>query len=66
MILNFIKHRLILASTIMGCISCSAFACLVGIPKGITSSAKGLQICAITGRIKKYKSMIKKKRKKYC
>ena len=66
MILSFIKHFLILASTIMGCISCSAFACLVGIPKGITSSAKGLQICAMTGRIKKYKSMIKKKRRKYC
>ena len=66
MILNYIKHFLILASTIMGCISVSAFACLVGIPKGITSSAKGLQICAITAGIKKYKSIIKKKKKRYC
>ena len=64
MILNYIKHFLILASTITGCISVSAFACLVGIPKGITSSAKGLQICAITAGIKKYKSIIKKKEKK--
>ena len=66
MILNYIKHFLILASTITGCISVSAFACLVGIPKGITSSAKGLQIFAITAGIKKYKSIIKKKKKRYC
>ena len=30
---------------------------------GIASSAVGIKICAITGRIKKYKSIIKKKRK---
>ena len=37
--LNYIEHFLILASTITGCISISAFASLLGIPIGITSSA---------------------------
>ena len=58
--LNYIEHFLILASTITGCVSISAFASLVGIPIGITSSAIGLKICAITAEIKKYKSIIKK------
>ena len=51
-ILNYIEHFLILASTITGCVSISAFASLVGIPIGITSSAIGLKICAITAGIK--------------
>ena len=37
--LNYIKHFAILASTITGCISFSAFVSLIGIPIGITSSA---------------------------
>ena len=61
--LNFIEHFLILASTITGCISVSAFASLIGIPIGITSSAIALKICDIAVKIKKYKSMIKKKKK---
>ena len=60
-----IEHFLILASTIIGCISISAFASLFGITVGITSSAIGLKICAITAGIKNYKSIIKKKKKKY-
>ena len=63
--LNYIEHFLILASTITGCISISAFASLIGILIGITSSAIGLKICAITAGIKKYKSIIKKKKKKH-
>ena len=63
--LNYIEHFLILASTITGCVSISAFASLIGIPIGITSSAIGLKICAITAGIKKYKSMINKKKKKH-
>ena len=51
-ILNYIEHFLILASTISGCISISTFASLASIPKGITSSIKGLKICAITAEIK--------------
>ena len=51
--MNYIEHLLILSSTVTGCISISAFASLVGIPIGITSSAIGLKICAITAAIKK-------------
>ena len=50
---NYIQHFLILGCTITGCVSISAFASLVGIPIGITSSAIGLKICAITAAIKK-------------
>ena len=63
--LNYIEHFLILASRITGCISISSFASLLGIPIGITSSATGLKICAITAGIKMYKSIIKKKKKKH-
>ena len=38
-ILNYIDHSLFVISTITGCVSISAFASLVGIPIGITSSA---------------------------
>ena len=62
--LNYIKHFLILGSTITGCVSISAFSSLVGIPIGITSSAIGLNICALTAGIKKYKSIIEKKKNK--
>ena len=41
------------------------FCSLVGIPIGIRSSAIGLKICAITLRTKKFKSIIKKKKKKH-
>ena len=63
--LNYIEHFLILASTITGCVSISAFASLIGIPIGITNIAIGLKICAITAAIKKYKPIIKKKKKKH-
>ena len=63
--LNYIEHFLILGSTITGCVSISAFASLVGIPIGIASSTIGLKICVITAGIKKYKSIIKKKKKKH-
>ena len=52
-VLNSIDHSLILISTITGCIYISAFASLVGIPRGIASSAIGLKICVITAGIKK-------------
>ena len=56
---NYIEHFLIFASTITGCVSISAFASLVGILIGITSSAIRLEICAITSGIEKLKSIIK-------
>ena len=61
--LNYIENFLILGSTITGRVSVSDFASLVGIPIGIMSSAIGLKVCAITSRIEKYNSMIKKKKK---
>ena len=63
--LNYIDHLLILISTGTGCLSISAFASLVGIPIGITSSAIGSKICVLTARIKYYKSKIKKKKKEH-
>ena len=53
-----------LSSTIAGCTSIFYFPSLTGISIGITSSAVGLKTCAITAGIKKYKSIIKKKKKK--
>ena len=41
------------------------FVSLVGISIEITSSAIRLKICVITAAIKKYKSIIKKKKKKH-
>ena len=63
--LNYIKHLLILVSTVTGCVSISAFAYSVDNPIGITSSAIGLKIYLITSGIKKYKSIIKKEKKKH-
>ena len=42
----------------------SPFASLLGIPVGITSAAIGLKICTVTTRIKKFKSLIEKRKKK--
>ena len=53
--LNYVEHLFILASTVAGCVSISAFASLVAFPTGIASSAVGLKICVITAGIKKYK-----------
>ena len=59
----YIEHLLILACTLTIFFSIFAFASLLGIPKRITSSAIGLTICAVTTKIKKYKTRIKKKKK---
>ena len=64
-ILNYIEHSLIIIFRIAECVSISAFASLVVIPIGITSSAIRLKVCVITAGIKKYKSISKKKRKKH-
>ena len=47
--LSYIEHFLILGSEVTGCDSISAFASLVGIPIGVTSS--GLKIYALTAAI---------------
>ena len=70
--LNYIEYVLILASAVAISISISAFASLLGIPIRIMGSAMGLRICAkkIAAGIRKYKSIIKKKKrsmkKEYC
>ena len=46
-----------------GCVSISAFALLIAISVGIASPAVGVKICAITTGIKKYRSIIIKKKK---
>ena len=63
--LNYIEQFLILASAITGCASISTFVSLVGIPIGITGSAIGLNIFTVTAGNKKYKSIIKEKKKKH-
>ena len=64
-ILNYFELFLILASAITGYVSISGFAPLIGISIITTSSVIGLRICAITARIKNYKSIIKKKKKNH-
>ena len=54
----------ILVLTITRFVSISAFLSFVCVPVGIASSAVETKICAITTGIKKYKSIIKKKKKK--
>ena len=63
-VLNYAEHSLIVVSTTTRCVSIFAFASLVGILIGITSSAIGLKIWLITAGIKKYKSINKKRKKK--
>ena len=63
--LNHVEHFLIVASTITESISISAFASLISIPIGITSSSIGLKIPANNVGIKRYTSLIKEKKKKH-
>ena len=44
-VLNFIDYLLIAISTVTGCVSISAFASLVDIPIGITSSQLDYNLC---------------------
>ena len=56
---------LILASTYTGYVLISTCASLVCVPVVITSSAVGIEICVITAKIKNYKSIVRKKKKKH-
>ena len=62
--LYYVEHLLILALIVTGCFSISAFASLVCVPDGIASSALGIKMFAVTAGIRKYKSIIKEKKKK--
>ena len=62
--LNYIEHLLILAYTVIGCILISVFTSLIGIPVGVASSVVERKIYALTAVIKKFKSIIKKRKEK--
>lgn len=62
-VLIYIEHSIIFVSAITGHVSMSAFASVIGIPMGIKSTVVGLKTCAVTAGIRKYNSIIKKKRK---
>ena len=62
---NHVENLIILVSAVTGCVLISAFVSLICVPFGITSSAVGKKICAIAAGIKKYKSIVKKKKKKH-
>ena len=59
------QHFPILAFAVAGCISVSDFASFLGIPIRITTSATGLKMCVTTAGIKKYRSIIKKRKRKH-
>ena len=62
-VFSYNEHIIALVSTVTGCVSISAFASLVSIPVGITSSAVVVKICCvITAGIKNNKSIIRKRR----
>ena len=63
--LNHVGNFLISISIVTTCVSISVFTLLVCVPVGITSSAVGIKTCAIIAGIKKYKLIIKKKKKKH-
>ena len=58
-------HFFILVSTITGWVSISEFASLASGTVGIMSFTVGINICAIAAGIKKYKSILKKNKKKH-
>ena len=61
--LIYIEHLLVLLSSVTGCASVSSFPSLVGNPTGVECSTVALRTCLITAEIKKFKSIIKKKRR---
>ena len=61
--LKYVEHLLILTSTVTGYISISGFSSLVAISAGITSSAVGIKVCAITAGIKSISQLQRKRRK---
>ena len=61
MALNYIENFRVFASAVSGCVSISSFASLVGISV-VIASYLGLNIFAITARVKEHKLIIKKKK----
>ena len=63
--LNYSEHFLVFVSAVSGYVSTDAFASLFDVLWGIVSSAVAIKISSITSAIKKYKSIIKKKKRKH-
>ena len=61
--LNYFEHFLLFISSVTGCVSIFAFDSLVDVHVGINGSAVEFKISAITARLKKYQSIIKKQEK---
>ena len=59
----YADNLLILSSAITAYVSILGFCLWVCVPVGITSSVVGIKMCAIVAEIKKYKSIIRKRRK---
>ena len=62
-VINYFQNFIIIISGVNGCVSISAFASLVGIPIGITSSAVGIKFVQSVQELKSISqsSRIKKK-----
>ena len=60
--LNYVEKLLILVSKVTNCVSISAFTSLVCVPVVITIYAVGIKLYRITSGIKRYTSIIKKKK----
>ena len=63
--LNYIEYLLIESCVVTGCVSKSAFASLARNPVETANSAATIKISKITARIKKFKSIINKKKKEH-
>ena len=63
--LNYFLHFLFCVSTVVNCVSISAFASSVGMLVGFASSAARLNVSAVTEGTKKYYSIVKKRQKKH-
>ena len=63
-VLNYFENFFAFISVLNCCVSISSLASLVGVPVGIVKSAVVLKIGTSTAGMKKYKSIIKEKRKK--
>ena len=61
--LTYVEHLFTSVPKFTGCFSVSAFASLVCVPVGITSSALEINICAITAGTTKYTSIVKKRKR---
>ena len=59
--LNYVEHLFILASTVTGCVSISAFASWFCVPFGVPTVV--IRIRTITAGMKNYKLIIMKKKK---